>query len=86
MLLTITYTQPPATDLGYLLYKNPSRPQTFELNRGKAHIFYPEATKETCTAALILDIDLIDLARGKKGSSGEDSLDDKHYSNYSYKG
>jgi 3' terminal RNA ribose 2'-O-methyltransferase Hen1 len=76
MLLTITYTQPPATDLGYLLYKNPSRPQTFELNHGKAHIFYPEATKERCTAALLLDIDPIDLARGKKGSSGEGGLFD----------
>jgi len=35
MILTITYTQSPATDLGYLLHKNPSRPQTFELNFGK---------------------------------------------------
>lgn len=90
MILTITYTQvawrakqhsgmasqSPATDLGYLIYKNPSRPQTFELNHGKAHIFYPEATKERCTAALILDIDPIDLARGKKGSSGEGGLFD----------
>jgi 3' terminal RNA ribose 2'-O-methyltransferase Hen1 len=76
MLLTITYTQPPATDLGYLLYKNPSRPQTFELNHGKAYIFYPEATNERCTAALLLDIDPIDLARGKKGSSGEGGLFD----------
>ncbi|MEN6316573.1 MAG: 3' terminal RNA ribose 2'-O-methyltransferase Hen1 [Clostridiaceae bacterium] len=76
MILTITYTQPPATDLGYLLYKNPSRPQTFELSHGKAHIFYPETNKERCTAALILDIDPIDLARGKKGSSGEGGLFD----------
>lgn len=76
MILTITYTQPPATDLGYLLYKNPSRPQTFELNHGKAHIFYPEATNERCTVALLLDIDPIDLARGKKGSSGVGGLFD----------
>ncbi len=51
MLLTITYTQPPATDLGYLLYKNPSRPQTFELNHGKTHVFYLEATRERFTGA-----------------------------------
>ena len=76
MLLTITYTQRPATDLGYLLYKNPSRPQTFELNHGKAHVFYPEVTNERCTAVLLLDIDPIDLARGKKGSSGEGGLFD----------
>ncbi|MDP4180533.1 MAG: 3' terminal RNA ribose 2'-O-methyltransferase Hen1 [Bacillota bacterium] len=76
MILTITYTQAPATDLGYLLYKNPSRPQTFELSHGKAHMFYPEATNERCTAALVLDIDPIDLARGKKGSTGEGGLFD----------
>jgi 3' terminal RNA ribose 2'-O-methyltransferase Hen1 len=76
MILTITYTQPPATDLGYLLYKNPSRPQTFELNYGKAHVFYSEASSERCTAVMLLDIDPIDLARGKKGSSGEGGLFD----------
>ena len=29
MLLTITTTHQPATDLGYLLYKNPARTQIF---------------------------------------------------------
>lgn len=29
MLLTITNHQPPATDLGYLLHKNPARLHTF---------------------------------------------------------
>ncbi|MDR1060556.1 MAG: 3' terminal RNA ribose 2'-O-methyltransferase Hen1 [Clostridiales bacterium] len=70
MLLTITYTGENATDLGYLLYKNPSRPQTFELNYGKAHVFYPEATEMRTTAALLLDIDPIELALGKAGSAG----------------
>jgi hypothetical protein len=28
MLLTITLTEPPATDLGYLLHKSPGRVQT----------------------------------------------------------
>lgn len=76
MLLTITYSQKPATDLGYLLYKNPSRPQSFELNHGKVHVFYPEATEDRCTAALLLDIDPIDLARGKKGTVGDGGLFD----------
>lgn len=74
MILTITYKNYPATDLGYLLYKNPYRPQTFELSHGKAHVFYPEVSDERCTIALILDIDLIDLARGKKGTGGEGGL------------
>ena len=50
MLLTITTTHQPATDLGYLLYKHPDRVQTFELTFGKAHVFYPEATLERCSA------------------------------------
>jgi len=54
MLLTITNTQPPATDLGYLLHKNPSRVQTFDLTFGQAHVFYPEAQVERCTAAMKL--------------------------------
>ena len=36
MLLTITTTYSPATDLGYLLHKHPDRLQTFDLAFGKA--------------------------------------------------
>ncbi|NUM44625.1 MAG: 3' terminal RNA ribose 2'-O-methyltransferase Hen1 [Anaerolineales bacterium] len=64
MLLTITTTHTPATDLGYLLGKHPARVQTFPLNFGQAHVFYPEATETRCTAALLLDIDPIGLVRG----------------------
>ena len=52
MLLTITTTYQPATDLGYLLYKHPAKVQTFDLAFGQAHVFYPEATEKRCTAAL----------------------------------
>ena len=45
MLLTITTTAAPATDLGYLLHKNPARVQAFALSFGQAHVFYPEATR-----------------------------------------
>jgi len=71
MLLTITSTYPPATDLGYLLHKNPSRAQSFELSFGHAHVFYPEAKAERCTAALLLDIDPIGLVRNRRGPGGE---------------
>ena len=57
MLLTITTTHRPATDLGYLLHKRPDRLQTFPLSFGQAHVFYPEASAERCTAALLLDVD-----------------------------
>ena len=71
MLLTITNTQPPATDLGYLLHKNPARVQTFDLTFGQAHVFYPEARDERCTAALLLDVDPVGLVRKRRGPAGE---------------
>ena len=57
MLLTLTTTHSPATDIGFLLRKNPTRPQSFSLSFGKAHVFYPEATPERCTIALLVEID-----------------------------
>ena len=68
MLLTITNTHVPATDLGYLLHKNPARAQSFELPFGQAHVFYPEASSERCTAALLLDVDPVGLVRGGDGT------------------
>src|SRR5579864_9292706 len=44
MLLTITTTHIPATDLGYLLHKNPAKLHSLDLSFGKAHVLYPEAT------------------------------------------
>jgi len=67
MLLTITSTTEPATDLGYLLHKNPAYAQDFELGFGKAHVFYTEATPDRCTAALLLDVDPVQLVRGRHG-------------------
>lgn len=63
MLLTLTLTRPPATDLGFLLHKHPERIQRFSLPFGAAHVFYPEAADERCTAALLLDIDPVGLIR-----------------------
>jgi len=56
-MLTITSTFPPATDLGFLLHKHPDRLHTVELAFGRAHVFYPEASDQRCTAALLLDVD-----------------------------
>lgn len=64
MLLTITNTRPPATDLGWLLHKHPDKVQPFRTTGGQATVFYPEATEERCTAALLLTIDPIELVRG----------------------
>jgi 3' terminal RNA ribose 2'-O-methyltransferase Hen1 len=67
MLLTITTTQKPATDLGYLLHKHPEKIQTFDLAFGRAKVFYPEADDNICTAALLLDIDPVKLVRNREG-------------------
>jgi 3' terminal RNA ribose 2'-O-methyltransferase Hen1 len=85
MLLTITYNGQNTTNLGYLLYKNPYRPQMFELSHGNAYVFYPELTNERTTAALLLDIDPIDLARGKENSGGLfDYVNDRPYVSSSF--
>src|ERR687887_2280207 len=63
MLLTLTLTRPPATDLGHLLHKHPERLQSFSLPFGQAHVFYPEASEERCTAALLLEVDPVGLIR-----------------------
>ena len=74
MLLTITTTHRPATDLGSLLHKHPERCQAFDLSFGKAHVFYPEAGEDRCTAALLLDVDPIGLVRNRRGPAGEGFL------------
>jgi 3' terminal RNA ribose 2'-O-methyltransferase Hen1 len=80
MLLTVTTTYRPATDLGFLLHKNPQHAQVFPQSYGRAHVFYPEAADERCTAALLLEIDPIDLVRGPKARASPDfSL--SHYVN-----
>lgn len=70
MLLTITTTHRPATDLGYLLHKHPDNVRTVAFPFGDAHVFFPEAGDERCTAALLVEIDPVRLARGRKGSGG----------------
>src|SRR5580700_10503262 len=70
MLLTIATSHQPATDLGYLLHKNPARLQTEALSFGVGHVFYPEASMERCTAALLIEIDPVALVRGR-GPAGE---------------
>ncbi|WP_030485730.1 3' terminal RNA ribose 2'-O-methyltransferase Hen1 [Nocardioides aequoreus] len=74
MLLTVTTTQKPATDLGYLLHKHPERVQEFKQSFGTATVFYPEANEERCTVALMLDVDPIRLARSRGKNAPDFSL------------
>src|SRR5215216_2709071 len=79
MLLTITTTHRPATDLGYLLFKNPARAQAFPLAFGTAHVFYPQASAERCTAALLLDVDPVGLVRGGAAAPDAQYVNDRPY-------
>lgn len=65
MILTITTTHRPATDLGFLLLKHPDRVHEKALAVGKASLFFPEASDARCTAAILLDVDPVALVRGK---------------------
>ena len=78
MLLTITTTHRPATDLGYLLMKNPANVHTVDLAVGRGVLFFPEASEERCTAAITLEVDLIRLVRGK-GQVEDQYVNDRPY-------
>ena len=82
MILTITNTATDATDLGYLLHKNPANLHTADLAFGKARVFYSAATNDECSACLLLEIDPVDLVRGAQRP--EDYVNDRPYVSSSY--
>lgn len=81
MLLTIKTTHSPATDLGFLLHKHPDHVHTREFPFGNATVFYPEATKDVCTAAILLDVDAVGMVRGRTGKGGAEDqyVNDRPY-------
>ena len=50
MLLTISTTHRPATDLGYLLHKHPDRVQEFRQSFGTAHGVLPRGERRALHA------------------------------------
>src|SRR5262245_33414302 len=78
MILTLTYSSPPAGDLGYLLHKHPNRVQAVSLAFGEAYVFFPEVSAERCTAALLLDVDPVGIVRGP-GASIDQYVNDRPY-------
>ncbi|MEO8127289.1 MAG: 3' terminal RNA ribose 2'-O-methyltransferase Hen1 [Bryobacteraceae bacterium] len=82
MLLRITNTAEPATDLGYLLHKNPANLHAAEFGLGKVSVFYTDATPQLCTACLLLDLDPVELVRGAQQL--EDYVNDRPYVSSSY--
>ena len=84
MLLTFTSTSAPARDLGYLLRKHPDRLQSFDLPFGKAHVFYPQADQDKCTAAMLLDVDPVGLVRGRATATAGGGLVDAYVNDRPY--
>ncbi|QFZ19135.1 methyltransferase [Saccharothrix syringae] len=78
MLLTLTTTHRPATDLGHLLHKHPDRARSFPTSAGTAHVFYPRADERECTVALLLEVDPVALVR-KPGSTLTQYVNDRPY-------
>jgi SAM-dependent methyltransferase len=71
VLITLTTTYRPATDLGHLLHKHPDAVRSFEVSAGVAQVFFPEATEERCTAALLLEVDPVGMTRGRRGPGAD---------------
>lgn len=78
MLLTVTTTHQPATDLGFLLHKHPERTHTYDIAHGRATVLFPEATEERCTMALVLEIDPVGLVRND-GARFDQYVNDRPY-------
>lgn len=66
MLLTLSTTHAPATDLGYLLHTDSTKARAFDLPFGRAHVLYPETTPDRYTAVLLLEINTVGLACGQE--------------------
>jgi 3' terminal RNA ribose 2'-O-methyltransferase Hen1 len=81
MLLTIRTTLQPATDLGFLLHKHPDHVHTREFPFGSATVFYPEASPDACTAAILLEVDPVGMVRGRAGKGGPEAqyVNDRPY-------
>jgi 3' terminal RNA ribose 2'-O-methyltransferase Hen1 len=80
MLLTITSTTKPATNLGFILHKHPDKVQDFPLPFGRANVFYPVAAGDRTTAALLVEIDPVALVKRRgRGLLLNDYVNDRPY-------
>jgi 3' terminal RNA ribose 2'-O-methyltransferase Hen1 len=68
MLLTIQADISPGSDLGYLLHRHPEQVYTSPLPQGQLHLFYPEVTGHSATAALWLELAPVGSARDLFGN------------------
>lgn len=69
-----------ATDIGYLLHKNPANIHQTSLAFGDSHVFYPITEAQKCSMSFLVDVDPITLIRGRKGDAS-DAYPLQHYVN-----
>jgi 3' terminal RNA ribose 2'-O-methyltransferase Hen1 len=74
VILTITCTGRDATDIGYLLHKNPASLYERAFSFGTVRVFYTEATPERCTVAVHVETDPVEMVRGKGGGASSGPL------------
>lgn len=82
MLVSLTSTSPVATDLGFLLHKHPDRVRSVDVGFGCAHVFFPEASAQRCTATAYVEVDLSGRTRhrGQRHARGlEPYVNDRPY-------
>lgn len=83
--MSITCHTEPATDLGYLLHKNPARSHEVGLGAGKATVFYPEVGEVRTTASLLVELDPVGLVRrGAGGFALAQYVNDRPYTANSF--
>lgn len=68
VLLTLTHRGADSDDLGHLLHKHPARHHEANLPFGKATVFYPKVEQGECSVALLVEVDPVDLVRGKNAN------------------
>lgn len=79
MLLSLTTTHQPATDLGYLLGKHPDRIQHFDLSFGQGIVFYPAASVDNCSVCLLVEVDPVRLVRSGSHAALDQYVNDRPY-------
>ncbi|MCX4685587.1 3' terminal RNA ribose 2'-O-methyltransferase Hen1 [Kitasatospora purpeofusca] len=74
----------PATDLARLLHRRPDAVHRVATAFGEAHVFFPEADAERCTAVLLAEPDPEAPVRGRRGKGRPPAVPDAHVGDRPY--
>ncbi|WP_063783127.1 hypothetical protein [Streptomyces sp. XY431] len=74
----------PATDLARLLHRRPDAVHRIATAFGEAHVFFPEADAERCTAVLLAEPDPEALVGGRRGKGRPPAVPDAHVGDRPY--